>query len=114
MAYRYTFFQIEETSAPSTRKDRSRYNGSLLPSQLYNVKKSTKDPETIFDRENTQTGIVEPGSWSAEGMPDNNTLPLGNVGSNNYSNKAKRIREEFKELFVTPQGEVPWQYSSLS
>jgi hypothetical protein len=43
-----------------------------------------------------------------------NTLPLGNVGSNNYSNEAKRIRDEFKEFFVTPQGEVPWQYCHLS
>jgi hypothetical protein len=76
--------------------------------------KSTKHPETIFDRENTQTGIVEPGSWIAEGMPDINMLPLGNVGSNNYSNEAKRIRDEFKEFFVTPQGELPWQYSRLS
>jgi hypothetical protein len=47
-------------------------------------------------------------------MPDNNMLPLGNVWSNNYSNEAKRIRDEFKEIFVTSQGEVPWQYSRLS
>jgi hypothetical protein len=46
-------------------------------------------------------------------MPDN-VLPLGNAGNNNYSNEAKRIRYEFKEFFVTPHGEVPWQHSRLS
>jgi hypothetical protein len=76
--------------------------------------KSTKHPETIFDREDTETGIAEPGSWRAKGMPDISMLPLGNVGSNNYSYEVKRIRDEFKEFFVTPQGEVPWQYSRLS
>jgi hypothetical protein len=83
----------------------------LLPSQLYNAKQIYKTPERIFDRGNTQTRIVEPGSWRGEGMPNNN---ISNVGSNNYSNEAKRIRDEFKEFFVTPQGEVPWQYSCLS
>jgi hypothetical protein len=77
-------------------------------------KKSTKHPETMFDRQSTETGIVEPGSWRGERMPDNNMLPLGIICSNNYSNEVKRIRDEFKELFVTPQGEVPWQYSRLS
>jgi hypothetical protein len=42
-------------------------------------KKSTKRPETMFNRQNTETGIVEPGRWRGEGMPDNNMLPLGNV-----------------------------------
>jgi hypothetical protein len=77
-------------------------------------KKSTKHPETMFDRQSTETGIVEPGSWRGDGTPDNNMLPLGIVCSNNYSNEAKRIRDEFKEFFVTPHGEVPWQYSCLS
>jgi hypothetical protein len=47
-------------------------------------------------------------------MPDNNMSPVGKVDSNNYSNEVKKIRDEFKEFFVTPQGEVPWQYSRLS
>jgi hypothetical protein len=59
-------------------------------------------------------GVVEPGSWRAEGITDINMLPLCNVGSNSYSNEVKRIRDKFKEFFVTPQGEVPWQYSRLS
>jgi hypothetical protein len=75
--------------------------------------KSTKHPEKIFDRENTQTGITEPGNWRGEGMPDN-MLPLGNAGCNNYSNEAKRIRDEFKEFFVTLRSEVPWQHSRPS
>jgi hypothetical protein len=62
-------------------------------------KKFTKHPETMFDRQNTEMGIAEPGSWRGEGMPDN-VLPLGNVCSNKYSSEAKRIRDEFKEFFL--------------
>jgi len=40
-------------------------------------------------------------------------LPLAQQGSNNYSNNAREIREEFREYFVSPQGEVPWQYKLM-
>jgi hypothetical protein len=59
--------------------------------------KSTKHPEAIFESENTQRGIVEPRSWREEGMPDNSMLPLGNGGSNNYSNEVMRISDKFKD-----------------
>jgi hypothetical protein len=68
----------------------------LLPERVDNVvmavycphnyimsNKSKKHPETIFDRENTQTGIVETGSWIAEGMPSINMLRLGTAASRN-------------------------------
>ncbi|KDR12298.1 hypothetical protein L798_13815 [Zootermopsis nevadensis] len=35
-------------------------------------KKSTRPPDNMFDRHNAQTGVVEPGTWRAEGMPDGN------------------------------------------
>jgi len=30
------------------------------------------------------------------------------------SNESKEIREEYKEYFVSPEGEVSWQYRYIS
>jgi len=54
-------------------------------------------PEGTFDRENPDTGEVIPGSWRHEDKHEN-MLPLAQQGSNNYSNNAREIREEFREL----------------
>jgi len=68
--------------------------------------------EGTFDGENPDTGEVIPGSWRHEDKHEN-MLPLAQQGSNNYSNNAREIREEFREYFVSPQGEVPWQYKLM-
>jgi hypothetical protein len=81
----------------------------LLPSRLYNVKQIYKTPRDSIRQGKYTNGIVEPGNWRAEGMPDNSMLPLDNVGNNSYSNEAKRIRDEFEEFFVTPQGALAAQ-----
>ena len=36
------------------------------------------------------------------------------LGSNNYSRDAKAVREPFRDLFNSPQGQVPWQYDMVS
>jgi Plant transposon protein. len=66
--------------------------------------------EGTFDRENLETGEIIHGSWRNEEMPADSMLPLAQQGSNNYSNNAKEVREEFQEYFISSQGEVPWQY----
>jgi hypothetical protein len=43
-SYVSSISSVEETSTPSTRKGRSRCNGSLLPSKLYNVRQIYKTP----------------------------------------------------------------------
>ena len=67
-------------------------------------------PTGTFDEDDTDTGVTIPGDWRIEGMPANNLMDAQRLGSNHYGEEAKQIREEFKDFFVTPQGEVPWQY----
>lgn len=67
-------------------------------------------PEGTFDQENGETGEIIHGRWRNENLTIDNLLPLTQQGSNNYSNNAREIREEYKEYFVSCQGEVPWQY----
>lgn len=35
------------------------------------------------------------------------------AGSNNYSRDAKLIREDFRNYFMSQEGQVPWQWSAV-
>ncbi|XP_035432552.2 uncharacterized protein LOC118264220 [Spodoptera frugiperda] len=68
-------------------------------------------PQGSFDEE--IDGVVTPGSWRQDPPPDNilfSNRPL----ASNMSNESKEIREEYKEYFVSPEGEVSWQYTYIS
>ena len=88
----------------------------LAACALHNFLLANKDSRNIyaptgtFDEDDTDTGVTIPGDWRVEGMPANNLMDAQRLGSNRYGEEAKQIREEFKDFFVTPQGEVPWQY----
>lgn len=71
-------------------------------------------PPGVFDEEHGETHSVVNGSWREEdGMPTENLLPLKKGAHQNYSIEAKSVREELKEYFLTPTGEVPWQYKYI-
>lgn len=62
------------------------------------------------DSESTYTAID---SWCHEGMPNNNVAAVQNIGNDRYGQEPKAIRDELRDFFVTPQGEVPWQYKHI-
>ena len=68
-------------------------------------------PPGVFDND-TAEGISN-GNWREENLPENSFFPLGRNFAHNYSNNSKEIREEFKNYFVSPQGEIPWQYQCI-
>lgn len=85
---------------------------------LHNFLLSTKStsvyaPDGAFDREHQATGELIPGNWRQENTPSHTLLPMTHQGSNNYSADAKEIREEYRDFFVSPQGEVLWQYKCM-
>ena len=88
----------------------------LAACALHNFLLANKDsmniyaPTGTFDEDDTDTDVTIPGDWRIEGMPANNLMAAKRLGSNRYGEEAKQIRAEFKDVFVTPQGEVPWQY----
>lgn len=55
----------------------------------------------------------EYGNWRIQGMPESNLLQLQQGTSHNSSANAKVLRDEFKEFFVSPEGEVHWQYKYI-
>lgn len=65
-------------------------------------------PQGTFDEK--IDGVLIPGSWRSDALPDS-VLFSERPRASNMSNLSKEIREEYKEYFVSPQGEVSWQYS---
>lgn len=64
-------------------------------------------PNGIFDIENVD-GTTVPGAWrnlEHGGMND-----LEPTVMRNSPLLAKQVREQFAEYFMSPEGEVPWQY----
>lgn len=62
-------------------------------------------PPGVFDNEDTDTGIVVPGSWR------NSTVTLTGLQSmpRNSCRKAKKVRDEFMYYFMSHQGRLAWQ-----
>lgn len=52
-------------------------------------------------------------AWRSVGMPQSNLLELDRGAAHNCSASAKDIRDEFRDYFVSPQGEVQWQYRHI-
>ena len=70
-------------------------------------------PPNFVDRE-TPDGILR-GGWRHDVHEYEGLAPLNRqVGSNNYSRDAKKVRERFRDFFNSPQGQVPWQYQMVT
>ncbi|KAF6212246.1 hypothetical protein GE061_012767 [Apolygus lucorum] len=70
-------------------------------------------PPDVFDRPD-ENGDDILGTWRNDSVPDNLLFPLHpSSAGRNVSNACKNIRDEFKEYFVSSQGEVPWQHKFI-
>ncbi|XP_049769174.1 uncharacterized protein LOC126106822 [Schistocerca cancellata] len=63
-----------------------------------------------FDVEDVQNGEVIGASWRNEEQGTHNLIPIQTGQCNRNSHDTRAIREEFMNYFVSPLGEVPWQY----
>nr|CAH7738817.1 unnamed protein product [Callosobruchus chinensis] len=70
--------------------------------------RSSYNPPGTFDKEDLETGTIEPGSWRRDPQPSASFLPLMNI-PRKASMEAWAIRDEYAEYFMTNQGQVPWQ-----
>ncbi|XP_064617265.1 putative nuclease HARBI1 [Liolophura sinensis] len=66
-------------------------------------------PPATTDLED-RDGNMMPGSWRADFNPQGTLLGLRHQGSNHHATSAREIQREFGEYFMTPIGEVSWQY----
>jgi hypothetical protein len=81
---------------------------------LLSRKESTKiyAPSKTFDTDNN--GEFIPGSWRTEGFPESSMhLFQRSNGVKNPCITAKQVRENFKNYFMSSEGEVPWQYKHI-
>ena len=62
----------------------------------------------LSDSEDHQTGEIIPGCWRSD-PPSTSWCDFSPTCSNNFSNEAKGIREEYKEFFNN-EGAVSWQW----
>ncbi|KAJ8931570.1 hypothetical protein NQ314_015517 [Rhamnusium bicolor] len=81
---------------------------------LHNFLMSRKTSTNLYVQPGTfDVESDENGSWRNKGLPKKNLLPLQNGSAHNYSVTAKEIREEFRDYFVSAEGEVSWQYKHI-
>lgn len=86
---------------------------------LHNFLLSTKESrmnyfhQGLLDMEDPNTYDIQPGSWRDENMPESTYFPLQRGNLHNYTTSQKEVRDEFREYFMTPLGEVPWQYRHI-
>ncbi|XP_038056501.1 protein ALP1-like [Patiria miniata] len=69
-------------------------------------------PQNFTDAE-SENGTTAPGGWRDEVTEADGMREIQHLGSNNYSLISATIRESFCEYFVSPDGEVPWQYAHV-
>jgi hypothetical protein len=64
----------------------------------------------LLDTESTDNHEVQCGMWREEGMPSTSLLQLQRRPRPSSHNST---RDELRELFMTPQGEISWQYKHI-
>lgn len=67
-------------------------------------------PPTFTDWED-ENGVVQPGRWRQ--MQNNCFQGIPAVPFQNAPDNAVALRNSLAEYFLTPQGEVPWQYDHI-
>ena len=70
-------------------------------------------PPNFVDYE-TPSGLRR-GEWRYEVQEYQGLAPLNRqLGSNNYSSNAKKVRELFRDYFNSHAGQVPWQFDMVT
>ena len=59
-------------------------------------------------------GEEKQGEWRKEAIRYTGMIPATNLGSNNYSNAAKVVRDNFKRYFCSNEGKVSWQFDYVT
>jgi len=55
-------------------------------------------------------GIILKGTWRSEVSESGALQELTNIGPNNYGKRAEHYRMLMADFFLSPEGELPWQY----
>ncbi|XP_011406655.1 PREDICTED: uncharacterized protein LOC100640935 [Amphimedon queenslandica] len=80
----------------------------LSPDKAETIVKTCLSPPGSVDAEDTTTYRTIQGSWRTEKQPTG-IIDIERQGSNNYTAKAKEIRDYLCEYFNSDKGALPWQ-----
>ena len=89
---------------------------------LHNWLKKHDDSQKIFGRIYCPPGytdyedchgILHRGIWRSEVGSTDALTGISQIGNNNYTKVAEALRSGMADYFVTPQGELPWQYEYI-
>ncbi|XP_062515124.1 uncharacterized protein LOC134190672 [Corticium candelabrum] len=69
-------------------------------------------PVGFSDAEDSVGNVVE-GSWRAEVRAEGGLERVEQVGSNRFSQSSAEVRDCFSNYFMSPQGQVDWQYHHI-
>jgi len=70
-------------------------------------------PDGFVDSEGN-TGSFIPGDWRKLASDSEGALcNVSRSGTNNYTQQAKQLREQFEQYFNSENGSVPWQYKHV-
>ena len=70
-------------------------------------------PPNYVDHEEPQGNFIS-GDWRLETSQNAGFDIISRVGSNTYSRSAAHVRDMFKDYFLSPEGEVEWQFIDMS
>lgn len=75
---------------------------------LHNFLMTKQDLNSLTGDRPTSNGI-QPGNWREVVQGDTCFRDIRRQGSNNYTKDAEKVRDTFKEYFLSEHGEVSWQ-----
>lgn len=94
-------------------------NSILASVALHNWLKKHEDSQKVYgklycpsgyvDYEDAY-GIIHKGTWRSEVSESGALQELTNIGPNNYGKRAEHYRTLMANFFLSPEGELPWQY----
>lgn len=64
--------------------------------------------------DSSRGGKFRPGDWRKEVSSLDGLADIPRIGSNNYTNDAKDVRENFCNYFSSAAGAVPWQFQAVN
>ena len=68
-------------------------------------------PSGFVDGDNN--GRITEGSWR-DASEDGGLTPISQSASDNYTNKARELRDQLAQYFVSPNEAVSWQANAVS
>ncbi|KAK7794094.1 hypothetical protein R5R35_010296 [Gryllus longicercus] len=80
---------------------------------LHNFLRDRNSNICDFDSEDGETHELRGGSWRSEAAIENTYFPLQRGQNNSSARTPRQIRDEYKDYFISSEGEVPWQYKFI-